>query len=96
VVVDEEVDVVVVGLPIALDGSIGPAARAALEEVERLATVVGVPVETYDERMTTVTAERRMAEAGLRSHQRRGKVDAAAAAVMLQGWLDGRRGTSWP
>ncbi|MCU0259962.1 MAG: Holliday junction resolvase RuvX [Ilumatobacteraceae bacterium] len=97
VVADEEVGTVVVGLPLALDGSVGPAARAALEEAERLATVVGVPVVTHDERLTSVTAERRMAELGMRSHQRRGRVDAAAAAVMLQSWLDARReqGAPW-
>jgi putative Holliday junction resolvase len=87
---DEEVDIVVVGLPLSLSGQRGPAAQAAVTEAEQLATVVGVPVETYDERLTTVTADRALAEAGLRTPRRRRLVDKVAAAVMLQAWLDRR------
>ncbi|MDX2380820.1 MAG: Holliday junction resolvase RuvX [Acidimicrobiia bacterium] len=92
---EEEAEVIVVGLPLSLDGSIGKAARAATTEADQLATVVGVPVEMYDERFTTVTAERGLLEAGLDARQRRAVVDKVAAAVMLQAWLDHRRGT-WP
>lgn len=88
---DEECEVVVVGLPLSLDGSHGKAARAATKEAQQMASVVGVPVEMYDERFTTVTAERGMLEAGLDSRQRRQVVDKVAAAVMLQAWLDHRR-----
>ena len=87
---EEEVDVVVVGLPLSMSGEMGAAARAAAAEAERLATVVGVPVETHDERLTTVTAERALMEADLRAPERRKVVDKVAAAVMLQAWLDGR------
>jgi putative Holliday junction resolvase len=90
-VTEEEAQVVVVGLPLSLDGTRGPAARAALAEAERLATVVGVPVEMHDERLTTVTADRSMMEAGMRAPERRRVVDKVAAAVMLQSWLDTRR-----
>lgn len=89
-VLEEEAEVVVVGLPKNMDGSLGPAARAAMKEVEALATVVGVPVLTSDERRTTVTADRAMIEAGLDAKQRRKIVDKVAAAVLLQHWLDGR------
>jgi putative holliday junction resolvase len=89
----EECDVVVVGLPLSLDGTHGPAAKAATNEVKQMASVMGVPVQMYDERFTTVTAERHMMEVGLDAKQRRLVVDKAAAAVMLQGWLDHRRGT---
>lgn len=92
---DEEAEVVVVGLPLSLDGTTGPAARSARTEAQQLASVVGVPVVMYDERFTTVTAERGMLEAGLDARQRRKVVDKVAAAVMLQAWLDHRRGT-WP
>ena len=88
----EEVECVVVGLPFSLSGDVGPAARAAGAEVERLATVVGVPVETHDERLTTVTAERSLSAAGVRGPARRQVVDKVAAAVILQSWLDARRG----
>lgn len=88
---DEEAVVVVIGLPLSLDGSDGPAARSARTEARQLASVIGVPVTMYDERFTTVTAERGMMEAGLDGRQRRKVVDQAAAAVMLQAWLDHRR-----
>ena len=89
----EECSVVVVGLPLSLDGTHGPAARAATNEVARMSSVVEVPIEMYDERFTTVTAERHMLEAGLDAKQRRLVVDKAAAAVMLQSWLEHRRNT---
>lgn len=93
-VVEEEAEIVVVGLPLNMNGSMGPTARAAVAEAEALATVVGVPVTTYDERRTTVTADRAMLEAGLRAPERRKHVDKVAAAVMLQQWLDRQRGGS--
>lgn len=91
----EEAEVVVVGLPLSLDGSLGTAAKAATNEANQLASVVGVPVELHDERFTTVTAERGMIEAGLDARERRKVVDKVAAAVMLQSWLEHRRQT-WP
>ncbi len=90
-----EVEVVVVGIPYSLDGSTGPMARAMAAEAVELERVLGarsgVPVETYDERLTTVTAERALREQDLRGPQRRKVVDMVAAAVMLQAWLDARR-----
>jgi putative Holliday junction resolvase len=91
IVGEVEAERVVVGLPLSLDGSIGPAAEAALAEVEELAGRVGVPVDTYDERLTTVTADRALRDRGVKGRARRREVDKIAAAVMLQGWLDGRR-----
>ncbi len=87
---------VVVGLPLSLDGSEGPAARAALEEADALRQVLDVPVECHDERLTSVTANRSLTEAGVTGRKRRrareaGAVDQAAAAVVLQSWLDTRR-----
>jgi putative Holliday junction resolvase len=86
---------VVVGLPLGLDGRRGPAARCAEEEASALAELLGpegVEVETFDERFTTVTADRQLTEAGRRGRARRQVVDQAAAAVMLQAWLDAQRG----
>lgn len=91
-VADTGAERVVVGLPLSLDGSVGPAAAAVLEEVDELAAALGVPVETYDERLTTVTADRALSERGLRAEARRRVVDKAAATVLLQAWLDGRPG----
>jgi putative Holliday junction resolvase len=87
---DEEAEVIVVGLPLNMDGSHGSSAKAATGLARRLATLVDVPVELHDERLTTVTAERAMLEAGLDAIQRRQRVDKVAAAVMLQSWLDAR------
>ena len=88
-IVDEwEATVVVVGLPLSLDGSMGPAAKKALKEVTRMGATLRVPIETYDERLTTFTAERLMTDAGLDSRNQRKVVDKIAAAIMLQAWLD--------
>ena len=90
---EEEADLVVVGLPISLSGAEGPAARAARTEAEALATLIAVPLETFDERLTTVTAERALADAGVRGPARRQVVDKVAAAVILQSFLDRRAGS---
>jgi len=87
-VIEEEADIVVVGLPLNMSGSSGPAAQAAIDEAAALATVVAVPVVTFDERRTTVTADLAMMEANMRAQARRRIVDKIAAAVMLQNWLD--------
>ncbi len=89
-VVEEEAVRVVVGLPLSMDGSMGKAATAATAEARTLATVVGVPVETFDERLTTVTADRMLMEFGKKAPARRQIIDKVAAAVILQAWLDGR------
>lgn len=87
---EEHADVIVVGLPLNMDGSEGPSARAATGLARRLATVVDVPVELHDERLTTMTADRSMLDAGLDAIERRKRVDKVAAAIMLQSWLDAR------
>jgi len=82
--------IVVVGLPLSLDASVGRAAQAALDEAEELRSVVGVPVETFDERLTTVSADRSLMQMKMKADARRRVVDKVAAAVMLQAWLDTR------
>lgn len=89
IVAEEEVEVVVVGHPIGLDGTRGPAARAIEAEAAALATVLDVPVVLHDERLTTVEAHRLLAASGVDGRARRRVVDRAAAAVLLQAWLDG-------
>lgn len=79
---------VVVGMPLSLSGEEGPAARATREEVEALAHALPVPVEVWDERLTTVTAARAMTATGVKRKARRAVIDKVAAAVMLQAWLD--------
>ncbi|HEX7096025.1 MAG TPA: Holliday junction resolvase RuvX [Acidimicrobiales bacterium] len=87
-VAEWEAELVVVGLPLTLAGEVGPAARRVLDEVEQLRATLPVPVETYDERLTTVTAERHLVEQRLGAKARREVVDKVAAAVLLQAWLD--------
>jgi putative Holliday junction resolvase len=83
-------EVVVVGFPLSLDGSRGPAARQVEAEVAELRDLLPVPVELYDERFTTVSADRSMKERSMKAPARRKVVDQVAAAVLLQSWLDGR------
>ena len=83
--------VVVVGLPLSLDGTNGPAADSALAEVEELRAALTVPVETHDERFTTVTADHQLREQGVRGKRRTAVIDQAAAAVLLQSWLEQQR-----
>ena len=87
-VAEYEAGVVVVGLPLSLDGSAGPAAQAAEQEIGELEAALAVPVLTHDERFTTAIAERALAESGLSGKARRQRVDMVAASVILQSWLD--------
>ena len=83
-------EAVVVGLPLSLDGSAGPAAVAASAEADALRRVLDVPVECHDERLSTVSASRSLAASGVKGRARRKVVDQVAAAVLLQSWLDSR------
>lgn len=89
VIIDEwEVVGVVIGMPLSLDGSIGPAARKTLKELKELRRALSVPVEAWDERLSTVSAHDMLRQAGMAGEQRRHVVDKVAAAVILQSWLD--------
>lgn len=88
---EEEAEGVVVGLPLNMDGSEGPAAVAARQEVERMTTVVGVPVFLHDERRSTVQADQSMSQRNMNAVDRRAVVDKVAAAFILQSWLDSHR-----
>ena len=90
-VVEEEAEGIVVGLPLNMDGSSGSAAQAAEREVERMATVVSVPVYLHDERRSTVQADQSMVQRNMNATDRRAVVDKVAAAFILQSWLDAQR-----
>jgi putative Holliday junction resolvase len=92
-VTDEGATCVVVGMPLGLDGREGPAARGARDEARALAGALapaGVPVVLFDERLTTVTADRLLAGSGLDGRRRRRVVDRSAATVLVQAFVDGR------
>lgn len=85
---DYEVEAVVVGLPLSLDGTEGPQALAVRQEIERLDRAIHLEWRFHDERLSSVAAERMMADAGADSRRRRGAVDMVAASIMLQSYLD--------
>lgn len=90
-----EVGRILMGHPLRMDGTPGPRARAVERLAARLRSVIDVPVDLVDERLTTVEARERLREAGrgdqARRRRSRGALDSAAAAVLLQGWLDTHR-----
>jgi putative Holliday junction resolvase len=90
IVEEYEIECVVVGLPLNMNGSMGEAAKSALIEVDQLTSVLSVPVLTFDERRTTVTADHVLMQQNLNAQERRKVIDKVAAAVLLQSWLDGR------
>ena len=92
---DDEVSLAVVGLPLRLDGGEGEAARRARAFGEALGEALGVEVVYWDERLTTVAAERSLREMGRRGAKQRDVVDQSAAAILLQGYLDAKKGGTW-
>ena len=92
-IVDEYgVTAVVVGMPLNMDGTMGPKAREALEFRNVLAAALDdVPVLTYDERLTTVEAARRLSETGQSRKKRGEKVDVVAAQILRQSYLESRK-----
>lgn len=83
--------VVVVGRPVTLAGDSGPAVETQQDFVARLRAAIEADVEEFDERLTTVAAERRLREAGAPAAKRKAIKDAVAAQLMLQDYLDSRR-----
>ena len=89
---DKEVELILVGMPRNMNGSYGPAALKVQEFVAALKNAVTVPIKTWDERLTTVQANRFLIEGNVRREKRKGKVDKMAAAILLQSYLDGLGG----
>lgn len=87
-VVEKQAGLVLVGMPRNMDGSYGPAAAKVNEFVAELRKVISVPVKTWDERLTSVQANRFMREANVRQRDRKGRADQMAAAILLQSYLD--------
>ncbi len=85
---DKEVELVLVGMPRNMDGSYGPAALKVQDFVAALRKAVTVPIETWDERLTSVQANRLLIEANVHREKRKEKVDKMAAALLLQAYLD--------
>jgi putative Holliday junction resolvase len=95
-VAELEVERVVVGLPRNMDGTTGPQATNVLAFVEKLRAALGLPVQTWDERLTTVAAQKSMRLGGLSRSRRKHAVDRVAAQLILQGYLDSLKHPSAP
>ena len=86
------VERIVVGLPLSMNGSIGRQAEEVLAFSRSLSEHVDIPVDTWDERLSTVSAEHLLLDSGMKREKRKGKRDAMAAAIILQAYLDGING----
>jgi len=87
---EQDVERIVVGLPLSLSGYEGPSAAGARDLASRIAEATGLPVDLSDERFTSATAERALLEGNVRRRKRKQVIDQVAAAVILQHYLDGR------
>jgi putative Holliday junction resolvase len=88
---EHEATRLVVGLPLNMDGSEGPRAEASRKFADDAGQALSLPVEFWDERLSTVAAERTLLEADLSRARRRQVIDQVAAQFILQGWLDAQR-----
>ena len=88
IIAEKEVGVIVVGVPRNMDGTYGPAAATVQEFVSTLKGAVSLPIKTWDERLTSVQANRYLIDADVRRSKRKEKVDKTAAAILLQSYLD--------
>ncbi len=90
IIEDSDVERIVVGMPTHLQGRNDTAATAAAAFAQHIGSLTGLPVDTVDERFTTVAAQSLLIDSGVRRQARKGVVDKVAAAVLLQRWLDAR------
>src|SRR5437762_9401073 len=90
IISEKQIELILVGMPRNMNGSYGPAALKVQEFVDALKDAVTVPIQTLDERLTSVQAHRLLTEAEVGGRQRKGKVDKSAAAILLQSYLDSR------
>jgi len=88
IVDSKQVEEILVGIPRNMNGTYGPAAEKARDFVAVLKAILTIPVKTWDERLTSVQANRFLIEAGMRREKRKTKVDQTAAAILLQSYLD--------
>ena len=87
---EEDIEAVVLGLPLNMDGSEGPRARKVIEFSRELEKRTGLQVYFWDERLSSFEAESILSEAGVHGRRRKGKVDMVAAQIILQGYLNPR------
>jgi putative Holliday junction resolvase len=88
IVAEKSIGTIIIGLPKNMDGTTGPAAEKVRAFAEQLRGRVTCPVRLWDERLTTVAAQKSLHAAGRNTKQSRSVIDQAAAQLILQGWLD--------
>jgi putative Holliday junction resolvase len=95
---EHDVEMIVVGLPVSLDGSLGPQAQLVKSWADAIAGHTQILVVTWDERLSTVAAGRALADAGVKRGKRKKRLDSVAASLVLQAYLDRQRsgGNSHP
>jgi putative Holliday junction resolvase len=89
ILVEKEIDLILIGQPRNMDGSYGPAAQKVQTFVGVLKTAITVPIKMWDERLTSLQANKILIQGGVRRDKRKEKVDKMAAAILLQSYLDG-------
>lgn len=94
-IVELAIEEVIIGLPLKLDGTEGEGARRSHVLAKQVEAKANVRVVLWDERLTTVAAQRALREAGIKERDQRGKIDRAAATILLQSYLDSNTETSW-
>jgi len=85
---EKSVETIVVGMPRNMDGTFGPAAEKSREFIGKLKAETTCRVVAWDERLTTVSAQRSLHEAGRKAREHRAVIDQVAAQILLQSWLD--------
>jgi putative Holliday junction resolvase len=90
-VAQHEVAEVVVGLPLTLGGEVGPQAQIVQTFADELRRALDVPLHLFDERLTSVAAERMMIDMGIKPERRKARIDEVAASIILQDFLETRR-----
>ena len=90
------VERIVVGLPYSMNGSVGRQAKQVQDFVDRLSQRMPVPVATWDERLSTVAAGKMLRDAGTKKNRKKEKLDATAAAIILQTYLDSLQSQNRP
>jgi putative Holliday junction resolvase len=88
VITEKEVELLFIGMPRNMDGTYGPAAQKVQEFIAQLKPEISVPIKTLDERLTSAQANRVLLQGNVRRADRKQKVDAMAAAILLQSYLD--------
>jgi putative holliday junction resolvase len=94
IIAERQVEILVLGLPYKMDGSIGSQAKQVQKFARRVAAVIDLPIEYVDERLTSYAAEEMMKTANISVSQNKGTIDRIAAAVILQQWLDDKANPS--